>query len=271
MLIREQRPGAKYVLSAARWKDYNRIIKTDACPIIVLMPFGPVHYLFDVGDTIVENGKTDSFPPELAAPYEGDPTKPVPRSRLDALINNLPLYGIYYGEMNTGEGYSGKLQVGSGGDPKIQIGDMSIQPYYTIKTRQGAFDGEKFSAIIHELAHLFCCHIADKYPKQLGRCRYLKQDQEEFEAETVAWLVCQRLGVADAKSYRYLAGYLRFSSEIPEVSIEEIMKATHEIETMLQPKKVEDCFLYKKDATFKAVYDEYQKRKRESKARGGRQ
>ncbi len=263
MLIREQRPGAKYVLSAARWKDYNRLIKTDSRPIIVLMPFGPVHYLFDVEDTIVESGCEDRFPPDLAMPYAGDPTKPVPSLRLKTLIENLPLYGIYYGTMITGERFSGKLEVGHLNDPKIHIGDISRYPYYTIKTHYGSSESETFAAIVHELAHLFCRHISNTFPKHCATRTYLTHKQEEFEAETVAWLVCQRLGVADARSYSYLAGYLESNAEIPEISIEEIMKATHEIETMLERKNVRDCFLYKKDAEFKAVYDEDQKRKRE--------
>ena len=52
MLLAVQRPGCQFALTANRWsRDYGRVPKTDARPLIIIRPFGSVEYLFDVADT----------------------------------------------------------------------------------------------------------------------------------------------------------------------------------------------------------------------------
>lgn len=51
MLIRVQRPGALAVASRQRWRGYGRTVAPDAVPIVILLPFGPVQFIYDVGDT----------------------------------------------------------------------------------------------------------------------------------------------------------------------------------------------------------------------------
>jgi len=52
MLIRVQRPGALAVASRRPWLDYERRVAPDAVPIVILQPFGPVQFIYDVGDTL---------------------------------------------------------------------------------------------------------------------------------------------------------------------------------------------------------------------------
>jgi hypothetical protein len=59
MLIHIQKPGSQYVASANEWAGrFNRIIKPGARPLVILRPFGPVSFVFELGDT---NGN-DPFP-----------------------------------------------------------------------------------------------------------------------------------------------------------------------------------------------------------------
>jgi hypothetical protein len=52
LLIHAQRPGAKFVAAANRWqKDFGRPVKPNANPIVILQPWGPVMFVFDVSDT----------------------------------------------------------------------------------------------------------------------------------------------------------------------------------------------------------------------------
>lgn len=67
MLIHIQKPGSKYVASANEWaKRFNRRIKPEARPLIILRPFGPVSFVFELSDTY---GK-EPFPEEFLNPFK---------------------------------------------------------------------------------------------------------------------------------------------------------------------------------------------------------
>lgn len=264
MLIHIQNPGARFVLPARSWLKYNRTVINDRRPLVILWPFSPVYYVYDVGDTMVLPNKPDGFKEELAKPYDGDPTKQVDEGRFHKLIENLKYWGIVYGEMRTGESYSGKLEVGRENDPSLVFScedkcPTTWRPAYSIRVSAGASMSVKFAAILHELGHLFCNHLPNCYntKKNTDGIRRLSHDAMEFEAETVSWLVCRRLGV-DNPSYKYLANYFNTNKAIPnEVSIDEILKATRLAEQVLNGWPLEGCYLYAKSADFKKATDDY--------------
>ena len=186
----------------------------------ILAPNGPLRCLFDVTDTQLRPGSSfEPFPAELAQPFEGDFSQPVPLGMLDALINCLAALGICYGTMRTGENYAGKIEEGGEGDPDVSIPvgvDQFIlwRPAYSIRVSDNASTTAKFCAILHELGHLFCRHLPDAYAGK-WKMRQILHETEEFEAESVAWLVARRQGV-DNPSERYLSEYVRKYKEIPE-------------------------------------------------------
>jgi hypothetical protein len=51
MLVRVQRPGASAVGSRKHWAEIGRWVKPDAVPVVILQPFGPVRFVFEVSDT----------------------------------------------------------------------------------------------------------------------------------------------------------------------------------------------------------------------------
>ena len=74
MLVRFQMPGARYVLTSSEWRRYRRIPRPNARPLVVLFPFGPVNFVFEIGDTMpidpnAKNRTDDQILEELAAPY----------------------------------------------------------------------------------------------------------------------------------------------------------------------------------------------------------
>ena len=262
MLIYIQRPGARYVLPPRWWGRYNRVVIHDRRPIVILQPFSPVTYVYDVEDTMVIPGRPDKFPPELAKPYDGDPERKVDESTFQDLIRHLKYWGVLYETMRTGEDFSGKLEVGRSDDPNLIFPAKGKcperwRPVYTIRVCESSSHSVQFSAILHELGHLFCRHLRSCYDRDWqGGVRAISLAAQEFEAKTVSWLVCRRLGV-DNPSYQYLAHYFRQNNEIPqEVSVDEILKATRLAEMVLEGVKVEDAWLYKKCAQFKKRVDE---------------
>ena len=104
----------------------------------------------------------------------------------------------------------------------------------------------QFHTICHELGHLFCYHQFYTESKR----RKLTIKEREFEAETVAWLVCKRHGIYNP-SEEYLASYAP-QGEIPICSTDLIMKAVAEIERMMEsPFKIKESLWYKEDKGLK--------------------
>lgn len=267
MLIHIQNPGARYVLPARSWQKYNRTVINDRCPIIILWPFSPVYCVYDVGDTMVMPGRNDLFPKDLAKPYDGDPDKQVDESRFRKLVDSLKYWGIVYEEMKTAECYSGKLEIGRDNDPDIVFAKedqcpREWRPAYSIRVCAGTNITVKFATIVHELGHLFCGHLRNSYVEHPPETapRNLSVEAKEFEAETVSWLVCRRLGI-DNPAYKYLANYFHNNKSIPEeVSVDEILKATRLAEQVLGGWPLEGCYLYTKSAQFKKATDEFRAR-----------
>ena len=100
----------------------------------------------------------------------------------------------------------------------------------------------QYATLVHELAHLYCGHIGSPNPQWWPDRRHLNRDTDlcEFEAESVCYLVCRRLGI-DNPSDEYLAGYLKEHTEVPPISLEAVMVAANLIEKMgrerLKPRK----------------------------------
>lgn len=72
-LILLQRPGAQYVETEEAWQEkYGRYIKHEATPIVVLRPFGPVEFLYDIADTY-----GDEIPEKMKDGFVMPPLRPL--------------------------------------------------------------------------------------------------------------------------------------------------------------------------------------------------
>lgn len=69
MLLQLQKPGLTYAASAHDWKAcFNRAVKEDARPLLILWPFGPVATVYDVLDTVdLRNPQQDGLPENIAS------------------------------------------------------------------------------------------------------------------------------------------------------------------------------------------------------------
>ena len=94
--------------------------------------------------------------------------------------------------------------------------------------------------LAHELGHLYAGHIGTPNPNWWSDRRGLDLKVREFEAESIAYLVCARFGI-DNPSEAYLAGYMRNNEEIPEISLDCVTRVAGLIEQMgrgrLTPRK----------------------------------
>lgn len=95
----------------------------------------------------------------------------------------------------------------------------------------------------HELGHLYCGHLGTPNSKWWPDRRRVNPVVSEFEAESVAYLACQRMDET-AQMPPHLAQYLDERTDMPDgISLERIMTAAGRVIEMasgfLGPRKAE--------------------------------
>lgn len=234
MLIHIQKPGSQYVASASEWQRiFNRRINPGARPLIILRPFGPVSFVFELSDTY----GNEPFPEKLLNPFKVEGK--VSENVYKRVISNIRSDGILYHEVDRGTCSAGFIQTAdrmeemkiTKSDKEIWVKvlfDMVVNRTHPIET--------KFATILHELGHLYCGHLGTPDPKWWEDRRSIKKLEREFEAESVCWLVCERMGIENP-SAEYLSGYIKDYEEIPSISIDAVLKAVGLIESMIKGSK----------------------------------
>ena len=226
MLVRVQRPGAAAVGSRRQWASVRRWVKPDAVPIVVLQPFGPVRFVFEFGDT-----EGDEVPGQnknvLFA--EGQ----IPAGQYDRTKAAAAQYGI---EIQETDQY-GTLLAGTAAaigylPQRLQPADKCAAEF-RIRLNAKHDLPTRFATLAHELGHIYCGHLcADRKGRWPNRY-WLSHEQREMEAEAVAWLECQRTGVAP-RSKDYLR-YLISSAEMEGISVYAIFEAANRVESRTAP------------------------------------
>jgi hypothetical protein len=249
MLIHMQMSGAKYVAPPHRWlRDYGRSIKTAARPIVILQPMGPVMFVFDVSDT-EPTKDARPLPPEVERPFEVRGGH-IGRG-LEMIIENAKRDGLRTTKAREGSQSAGSIRSAAkdvqmyqkfrtGYDEHLKPIFLDILIRYEMIINERLSHEAQYVTIVHELAHLYCGHLGTPNNKWWPDRRGLNKDVLEFEAESVAYLVCSRANI-DNPSEKYLSGYVGAQIEVPAISLECLMKAAGLIETMskenMKPRK----------------------------------
>ena len=269
-LVAQQRPGARFVLTAKKWAElYNRKIKPNARPLIILVPFYPVDFLFDVIDTrpidFKKNVDENVAIERMIAKYKSAYLRGA-GYYMDNLWVNIQKQGIYFMRYDAGSELNAEIRTDQSELLYVQVyKDVKLphHNYFTIGINSNANMAEELSRIFHELGHLFCNHFTCQWWKG----RQCTHTEKEFEAETVSYLVCNRLGIP-TESIEYLSNYLDNSGLIPEISAEHIFKAVDTIQSMAMGyMSVTDCLLYKYDKEFKTKVDIERERRKKDRER----
>jgi hypothetical protein len=232
-LMHTQNPGVRYVANAGQWRArFNRRIKEGARPLIILIPFGPVDYVYDVDDT-----EGDPLPREITDPFNA--TGSVSTAVWQTTITNCARDLVYVVEISMTAGRAGRITTETdAGDivtlslkDKGKVVPTGVKARYRLVVNKNYEMPAKYATLVHELAHLYCGHLGTVDEKWWPDRRGLHKDQEEFEAESVCHMVCERTGIK-SDSAAYLSNYLRGHTQIPPVSMENIFKAAGLIERM---------------------------------------
>jgi hypothetical protein len=236
MLVYTQMKGAKYVAPAHRWmRDYGRQIKVGARPIVILQPMGPVMFVFDVADT-EPDPNARPLPREVEKPFE--PFKGMIGGELKLAIQNAKRDSVSVTERPQGSQSAGSIQTAKPGryvevltklKPAATYEKVPLRYELLLNANNSA--ESRYATLAHELAHLYCGHLGSPNEKWWPSRRGLSLAAREFEAESVCYLLCSRLGIENP-SAQYLAGYVQQNGETPPVSLDCIMKAAGLIERM---------------------------------------
>lgn len=245
MLVHIQMPGATFVATPYRWlRGYGRRIKTGARPLVILQPKGPVMFIFDVSDTAPEPG-APPLPHEVTQPFSVRGGRV--RGELERTIENANRDGVAVVERQAGSQSAGQIRtVGSGAYLEFRVKDppqpvhVKVPLRYELLLNANHSAEAKYATLVHELGHLYCGHLGTPNNAWWPDRRQLAHHVREFEAESICYLVCGRLGI-DNPSEEYLASFIEKHQDTPPISLDCVMRAAGLVEQMgrqrLKPRK----------------------------------
>jgi hypothetical protein len=224
MLVRVQRPGAAAVASRRQWRQLGRTVLPDAIPIVLLQPFGPVRFVYELGDT---EGR--EIPGEKASALFADGE--LAQEIYDNTRTAAEKFGITVVETDQ----YGALLAGTAAGMEVQpeVDRTKTTLPFRIKLNAKHDLPTRFATLAHELGHVYCGHVGrDRKGRWPDRSRF-PVELRETEAEAVAWLVCQRNGV-QARSREYLSSLIG-RVDLTQVSLYAIFEAANRVESRTQP------------------------------------
>lgn len=262
LMVRIQRPGCTLLLTAKQWeRRYHRTLKPNARPVVVLS-YMPVSYLFDISDTVATEGYNSTNEQILnEIDHQFNTKEKVSEKDLNILIENLSVLGIAYdGNFRAGGDFGAQIELLKKPIaiemPLKKNHSFKYKVNYLLSVNSTLETGAQYTAIMHELGHFFCHHLPSPIVSEQKMIRKLDKKEKEFEAESTAWLVCERLNISNP-SEKYLAGYLSQNEKVPgDISLGHIFKAHNEIWKLLFEKQyAKNSYLYRIDKEFKGIVD----------------
>ncbi len=206
-LVKLQDPSCGFYATERDWgRRFKRKLKEDARPLLILAPRHPVMLVYALDST-----DGPPLPKELQefVTAKGE-WKPESLMNLLANAERDRIRVDFKTLSSTHAGRATTRVEGPGWKMRVMIHD-------------GLDDGGRFVTLCHELAHIHLSHLGgDKdgwWPSRIG----LDHATVEVEAESVAYVVCTRIGLTPAAE-NYLSAFVK-SGEIPSaVSPEMIFK-----------------------------------------------
>ena len=232
-LLHTQKPSVSYVATPSQWHNrFGRTIKKGARPLVILAPMRPVLFVFDAEDT-----EGEPLPATLIDPFA---TKGILAQGVwEKTVANLPRDRILLIEDDMRRDQAGWASALTSGDV-MKIDGKKVKAYFKIQVNNTLDIGGRYATLTHELAHIYAGHCGTPNQEWWADRHEVGKEQCEFEAESISYLVCGRAGV-ETPSDAYLSEYLEKGREIPNISLDCVLKVAGQIEAMgkrmLKPRK----------------------------------
>lgn len=233
MLVYLQNDAVTFFGGVHYWRDHHRrFVKEGAKPIVILQPFAPVMLVYDIFDTEGKLSPEEFLEKGLGRKcfiVEGK----IKHKTLEDAIQWTEEWGIkvYLRSRSYFEG--GHIKTVFSGKKEIVL-------------KEEHNNEQKFSTLLHELAHLLLGHTGHETIERMGakkkieikiKPRDLPRTTMELEAETVSFLVTKKFGL-EKNSEHYIAGYLNNDSALDFFSYERVVRTADKIEDLfLRPWK----------------------------------
>lgn len=219
MLLQVQKPGLSYAASEKDWwLRFRRRPKEAARPLLILWPFAPVALVYDVMDT-----EGEPLPEDVSSFVARGK---IGKEQLLSFEKLLSRRSIAMSWVDAGDRSAGLIRV-----VKRPPDEKGVTEY-RININKNHEPAVQFTTLAHELGHLFLGHLGRDKKLSIPRRRLLSDDKIEIEAESVAFIVCQRNGI-EPKSQTYLSAFVEADTSLEDVDVYQVMRAAGQVETIL--------------------------------------
>ncbi len=224
MLLQLQKPGLTYAASAHDWETrFDRRVKEDARPLLILWPFGPVATVYDVLDTYdPQNPESDGLPEGIAAFFAAGE---ITEQRLQSFTALLERRKIELRWVDHGDASAGAIRL-------VSRGEDDKDTRYLVKINRNHSPAVQFTTLAHELGHLSLGHIGPNTRLGIPKRRTMSHADVEIEAESVAYIVCERNGVT-SNSETYLSHFVAAGVNAESLDLYQITRAAGQVESTL--------------------------------------
>jgi hypothetical protein len=225
LLLNIQKPGLRFAAFEQDWRErLNRTVKEGARPLVILWPFGPVAFVYDIEDT-----EGDPLPADVAHAFRA--TGSITATAMTSFEHRLWKSGIYLAFLEYGDGYAGHIK-----SDCLTVENQSLdrkkRPSFRIRINARHELNVQFATLVHELAHLYLGHLGQDAYLRVPDRSFLGHEVREIEAESVSYLVCHRADV-HSEAEKYIAGVFRAGISFDQLEIYAMMRAAGQIETIL--------------------------------------
>jgi hypothetical protein len=221
MLVRVQNPTCSFYATETDWvRRFERHLKEDARPMLILAPMHPVMLVYDLDQT-----EGPRLPEEVNrfARFEGE-WNPL---WLRKTVRNAAIHD--------------RIRVGFKPLSSTNAGFAAIAPAIgkwkmRIVVHSELDEPSRYGVLCHELAHIYLGHLGSDWDRWWASRSELDHAAVEIEAEAVAFIVTTRLGLS-GNSAAYVSRYLKLEDRLPaSVSLDLVAKVASRIEEMARRK-----------------------------------